>query len=345
DSDTVIKEIKPKEKEVKQPEKPKEKKKEIKSENRKPSERSYFGFISLTVGLLVIAGILITNVISKNTEAANDIVEDSVAVEDSATVDVSERVVGKDKVFTVGEVEFTMKYVKGGTFRMGATSEQQNPGYDEEPVHRVTLSSFYIGETEVTQALWTAVMGSNPSHFKGDYNPVENVYRNDCQEFITKLNNLTGKKFHLPTEAEWEYAARGGNKSKGYQYSGSNNIDDVAWYWKNSGDSYLSGTDDDCDASKIIKNNSKTHPVKTKQPNELGIYDMSGNVREWCQDWKGDYSSSSQTTPTGASSGSLRVTRGGGWDDFARYCRSAFRGNIFPDARDYNLGLRLCLSE
>ena len=231
----------------------------------------------------------------------------------------------KDKEFTVNGVTFKMIPVEGGTFTMGATPEQQNPYSDEEPAHQVTLSSYAIGETEVTQALWKAVMGNNPSYFKGDDRPVENVSWNDCQQFITKLNNLTGRKFRLPTEAEWEFAARGGNKSKGCQYSGSNNISDVAWYDGNS-----SGT---------------THPVKTKQPNELGVYDMSGNVWEWCQDWKGSYTSNSQTNPTGPNTGSYRVNRGGGWDYSSRICRSACRGDGTLDYRSNYRGLRLCLSE
>ena len=164
-------------------------------------------------------------------------------------------------------------------------------------------------------------MGSNPSKFKGDNLPVEQVSWNDIQEFITKLNTMTGKTFRLPTEAEWEYAARGGNKSKGYKYSGSNTLDNVAWYTNNS--------------------SSKTHPVGQKQPNELGLYDMSGNVWEWCQDWYGSYSSSSQTNPTGPSSGSYRVLRGGSWYHFARICRVSYRLNSDPDDR-YNLnGFRL----
>ena len=229
-----------------------------------------------------------------------------------------------DKTFTVDNVSFTMKPVIGGTFTMGATSEQGSDAYDDEkPAHQVTLSSYYIGETEVTQALWQAIMGSNPSRFKGSNLPVEQVSWNDCQEFITKLNAMTGQKFRLPTEAEWEYAARGGNKSKGYKYSGSNNIDDVAWYYGNSG--------------------SNTHAVKTKQPNELGIYDMSGNVWEWCSDWMGSYSSNAQTNPTGPSTGSNRVYRGGSWHSFAGYCRVSYRNFDAPDDRSYLLGLRLAL--
>ena len=218
-----------------------------------------------------------------------------------------------------------MVYVEGGTFTMGATSEQQNPEDDEKPTHRVSLSSFYIGKYEVTQSLWKAVMGSNPSNWEGDNLPVEDVSWNDCQTFLRKLNAMTGKNFRLPTEAEWEYAARGGNLSRGYQYSGSKKIDDVAWYANNSG--------------------GETHPVGTKAPNELGIYDMSGNVCEWCQDWYGDYHGYSQTNPTGQSSGSGRVLRGGGCAFVARSCRVAFRDWSTPDMRLYYLGFRLALSQ
>ena len=226
----------------------------------------------------------------------------------------------------VNGVSFTMIKVEGGTFRMGATSEQgSDADSDEKPVHSVTLSDYYIGETEVTQELWEAVMGSNPSNFKGSQKPVESVSWYDCKEFITKLNKLIGKNFRLPTEAEWEYAARGGNKSKGYKYSGSNTIDDVAWYDGNSG--------------------KATHNVKTKSPNELGIYDMSGNVWEWCEDWKGDYSSGSQTNPTGPSSGSIRVLRGGCWYDYAEDCRVSLRDDLNPGSRIDDSGFRLALSQ
>ncbi len=228
------------------------------------------------------------------------------------------------ETITVNGVSFNMVRVDGGTFTMGATSEQGSDAYDDEkPAHQVTLSPYSIGETEVTQALWQAVMGSNPSKFKGDQKPVEQVSWNDCQEFIRKLNQLTERKFRLPTEAEWEYAARGGNKSRGYKYSGSNTIGNVAWYYDNSSNS--------------------THAVKTKQANELGLYDMSGNVWEWCQDWYGSYSSGAQTNPTGANSGSRRVSRGGCWDDRARNCRSSDRDADSPTLRFYFLGLRLAL--
>ena len=224
--------------------------------------------------------------------------------------------------YDVNGVKFVMVPVEGGTFMMGATAEQGSDAEsDEKPSHSVTLSSYYIGQTEVTQELWTAVMGKNPSGFKGDNLPVETVSWKDCQEFIAQINKITGKRFRLPTEAEWEYAARGGNKSRGYKYSGSNNIDDVAWYKNNS--------------------NSKTHLVGTKTPNELGIYDMSGNVYEWCQDWYGAYSSSAQTNPKGAASGSGRVGRGGSWNYSARGCRSSDRHNFTPSIKYLTLGLRL----
>ena len=231
---------------------------------------------------------------------------------------------GAMKTFTVNGVSFNMVRVKKGTFTMGATSEQTGAYDDEKPAHSVTLTkSYYIGETEVTQALYKAVMGSNPSSYSGDQRPVESVSWNNCQTFITKLNSLTGQTFRLPTEAEWEYAARGGNKSKGYLYSGSNTIGDVACYSGN----YSTGH----------------NAVKSKAPNELGIYDMSGNVWEWCQDWYGSYSSGSQTDPIGPTSGSSRVRRGGGWRSSASYCRVAYRYNGSPSSTGYDLGFRLAL--
>ena len=225
---------------------------------------------------------------------------------------------GKAKVYTVNGVSFKMIAVKGGTFQMGS-----DDGYEwEKPVHQVTLSDYYIGETEVTQELWNAVMGSNPSYFYGNMQrPVETVSWNDCHTFISRLNELTGETFRLPTEAQWEYAARGGYKSKGYTYSGSNAIDDVAWHWYNS--------------------DRTTHPVKTKAPNELGIYDMSGHVEEWCSDRYGSYSSAAQTDPTGPATGFYRVRRGGSWDDIAASCRVAYRISGAPTNTINYLGLRL----
>ena len=249
----------------------------------------------------------------------------------STYVMVTVQAFGESDDVTVNGVSFRMVHVAGGTFQMGATSEQGSDAYDnEKPVHSVTLSDYWIGETEVTQALWQAVMGQRPtsggsqwnsSYGLGDNYPAYYVSWNDCQEFITRLNQLTGQSFRLPTEAEWEFAARGGNNSQGYKYSGSNTVGDVAWYSSNSG--------------------SKTHPVATKSPNELGLYDMSGNVWEWCQDWYGSYSSSAQTDPVGPSSGSNRVDRGGCWGNNAGYCRVAGRNGSTPSSRYYGLGLRL----
>ena len=235
----------------------------------------------------------------------------------SASVTRNQRAVLKKLIANMVKVE-------GGTFTMGATLEQGNDAAsDEKPAHQVTLSDYYIGRYEVTQKEWQAVMGDNPSKFYGDNLPVENVSWNDCQDFINKLNQLTGLKFRLPTEAQWEYAARGGKQSKGYKYSGSDKIRDVAWYYGNSG--------------------IKTHKVGTKHPNELGIYDMSGNVWEWCGDCYYSYSSSAQTNPTGPSSGSARVLRGGSWSNDAGSCRVSIRGSINPSFRDYTYGFRVVL--
>ncbi len=230
-----------------------------------------------------------------------------------------------DGIVTVGNVSFKMIRVEGGKFMMGATPEQgSDANKSEKPVHQVSLNTFYIGETEVTQELWEAVMGSNPSSFKGAQRPVERVSLDDCQDFIHKLNSLTGMEFRLPTEAEWEYAARGGQAGCGFKYAGSNFIDDVAHYYRLF-DIY--GTTD----------------VATKQPNELGLYDMSGNVWEWCRDWYSPYSSGCQTNPTGPSSGSFRVIRGGCWNTYARYCRVSIRRNNAPSDSNDSLGLRLAL--
>ena len=234
------------------------------------------------------------------------------------------------RTYTVNGVTFKMVTVDGGTFTMGASDDDMEALTSERPAHQVTLSRFAIGETEVTQALWQAVMGNNPSKFTGDdQRPVECVSWNDCQVFITKLNELTGANFRLPTEAEWEYAARGGNKSKGYKYAGSNTVGDVAWYLDNI-PSQIEGTP-----------GCNPQTVATKLPNELGLYDMSGNVDEWCQDWYAKYSSEAQTNPTGPETGSDRVYRGGNWQYVAHGCRVS-RRNIYNPTYDNNyLGLRL----
>jgi formylglycine-generating enzyme required for sulfatase activity len=245
---------------------------------------------------------------------------------------------------------FEMIEVDGGTFIMGATEEQGSDVFEiEKPTHQVTLSSFYIGKYEVSQEEWESVMGTNPSYFKGANLPVERVswdmivgtsgevyytvngvdYRTDgfCYKLSQKKGG--GTRYRLPTEAEWEYAARGGRKSKGYMYSGSNTVGDVAWYgyYEENSDDYT------------------THPVGTKLPNELGIYDMSGNVWEWCSDWSGSYSRESQTNPTGPASGSVRVIRGGSWFSLAGSCRVSCRFYYyFPSYEDYYFGFRLASS-
>ncbi len=231
--------------------------------------------------------------------------------------------------YTVNGVSFNMVKVEGGTFTMG--SDDSDAESCERPVHQVTITKdFYIGETEVTQELWYAVMDSEPtsgsSHGLGNKDPAYDISWNDCQEFITKLNGLIeSANFMLPSEAQWEYAARGGNKSKGYTYSGSNTIDEVAWYYSNSG--------------------SVAHAVATKSPNELGIYDMSGNVWEWCQDWSGDYSSAAVTDPEGPTTGTDRVLRGGCWlFNRAFTCRVSYRYCNTPIHSSPNIGMRLALS-
>lgn len=218
-----------------------------------------------------------------------------------------------------------MVWVEGGTFTMGATSEQGSDAYNnEKPTHQVTLSGYYIGKYEVTQELWQTVMGTNPSKYTGNSrSPVECVSWDDCQQFLRKLNQMSGHNFRLPTEAEWEFAARGGNQSCGYKYAGSNTLFMVSWSEHN----YM----------------NTTQPVGQYTPNELGLYDMSGNVWEWCQDWYGDYSSGSQTNPTGPSSGSYRVYRGGSWSSNARFCRVSNRNSNDPSHRYDYLGLRLAL--
>ena len=222
------------------------------------------------------------------------------------------------------QIAANMVAVEGGEFLMGAGPDDAEAANDERPQHYVKVDGFQISRYEVTQAQWAAVMGSNPSRFSGcDDCPVERVSWNDTQEFIRKLNLQTGKSYRLPTEAEWEYAARGGNKSKGYKYAGGNDLGSVAWYGDNS--------------------ESKTHPVGQKQANELGIYDMTGNVWEWCEDWYGDSSSSAQTNPKGPQSGSYRVLRGGSWGSSAEYCRVSGRSSYFPDSRINSGGFRLVL--
>lgn len=235
----------------------------------------------------------------------------------------------KTPVVSVDKVKFKMVFVEGGTFMMGATKEQSTPDDVEKPVHQVTLSSYYIGETEVTQQLWEAVMGSNPSYAIGQDRPVNEISWNDCQLFIEKLNQKTGLTFRLPTEAEWEFAARGGNKSLGYQYSGGNDLSSVGWYRDNS----------DANGSPSGHYNN----VRNLTPNELSLFDMSGGVWEWCQDMMGNYSASNQNNPTGMTTGNERVIRGGSWKSSMWSCRVAARNSELPDSHNNCLGVRLAL--
>ncbi|MCM1029879.1 MAG: SUMF1/EgtB/PvdO family nonheme iron enzyme [Oscillibacter sp.] len=231
----------------------------------------------------------------------------------------------EDFTETVGDFSFDMIYVKGGTFMMGATEEQGNDARDNEiPVHEVTLSDYYIGKFEMTQGLWKAVMGEDFVHFEeeGDDYPVMNISWHEVDEFLSVLNRLTGRKYALPTEAQWEYAARGGVKSEGYKYSGSDEINEVAWY---------------------LWNSEEIYPVGRKKPNELGIYDMSGNVLEWCSDWYGSYSRASQSDPTGPATGSDRVLRGGAWHADPVYCRVSSRNSDHPDSSRGGYGFRVVL--
>lgn len=234
--------------------------------------------------------------------------------------------------FTVDEIEFRMVNVEGGTFMMGSNESGVNK--DQKPVHKVSLSGFSIGQTEVTQELWQAVMGNNPSEFSGKNLPVDNVTWNECHSFITRLNKILhdngqlakDKSFHLPSEAQWEFAARGGNKSKGYNYAGSNNINAVAW---------------------TRGNTNRTHPVGSKIPNELGLYDMSGNVWEWVEDYYAPYVSADQENPVNISdrSSGLVIKRGGSWyySQEERFT-PAFRYGYYTDVTDSSIGMRLCLS-
>jgi len=244
--------------------------------------------------------------------------------------------------FKVNGATFEMIFVEGGSFVMGCTSEQSSCFGDEKPAHTVELSPYYIGKHQVTQKLWYAVTGFSINFQKNflkiellngegcDY-PMYYINYGECVEFCSKLNKLLAKqipkgyKFSLPTEAQWEYAARGGNKSKGYEYSGSSNIDDVAWY------------EDNC--------NRKTHKVGAKIENELGIFDMSGNIQEWCKDWYNDlyYLNTPSANPKGPDSGSCRVLRGGSWYCKQQHCRVAFRHCTSPSNRSCDVGLRVVL--
>ena len=282
-------------------------------------KRSRLGLMAAVAGalaLLVVGGILMF------LKPTGDTTDDSESADGINVINSDEPglVVGiGDNGAIVQRLIDNMVRVEGGTFQMGSASPEGLS--DEQPVHTVTLSTFSIGRYEVTQEEWEAVMGINPSDVTGSNRPVEQVSWDDCQEFISKLNELTGQQFRLPTEAEWEFAASGGNHRDGYLYAGSSSLGDVGWYEGNS--------------------NNTTHDVGQKTPNSLGLYDMSGNVWEWCQDWYGPYSGSEQANPTGSSSASCRVYRGGGWGNNATGCRVSRRNIAAPSYRYGCLGLRL----
>lgn len=241
---------------------------------------------------------------------------------------------GRNFVETAAGLNMTMVWVEGGDFLMGATSEQgSDAGSDEQVIRRVRLNSYYIGECEVTQEQWTKVMGTSiqqqaskaggsASYGVGPDYPMYYVSWEEAQAFCQELSRMTGRTYCLPTEAQWEYAARGGKKADGSKYSGSWSLDAVAWYTSNSGGS--------------------THPVKNKRANSLGLYDMSGNVWEWCSDWySGSYNVNDTNNPVGPSSGSYRVRRGGGWNYNAQTCRVSCRGYSSPGYRYDRLGFRV----
>ncbi len=220
--------------------------------------------------------------------------------------------------------EIDMVFVEGGTFMMGFNEDETEHSY-EAPKHEVTLRAYKIGKYEVTQDIWEKVMGSNPSTFVGKDLPVENVSWDDVQVFIKKLNKLTGKHYRLPSEAEWEFAARGSNKSKGFIFIGGDDPDSIGWHFDNS--------------------DKHTHSVGLLTPNELGIYDMAGNVGEWTQDWYGPYSAKSQTNPKGPKSSDIgKIFRGGNWATLAQYNRPACRNISNPNFRSSTIGFRLAES-
>jgi formylglycine-generating enzyme required for sulfatase activity len=228
-----------------------------------------------------------------------------------------------DTVYNGDGIE--MIWVEGGAFVMGCTNEQKKEcNGNEKPTRQVTLSGFYIGKYEVTQAQWLSLMDSNPSYFPGDSLPIDAINIADIEEFLQKLNARSGKNYRLPTEAEWEYAARGGRKSKATKFSGAANINEVAWYESNSG--------------------RHPHPVGIKTPNELGLYDMSGNVYEWCQDWYEDnYTYALKDNPTGPTEGTTRVMRGGNWEEDAHSNRVSYRTDNTPSDRFNSVGFRVVL--
>lgn len=309
----------------------------IESEKARKTSKIVFGILTF----LILGGLLTGYLLFSNSKKTHNDSSDDLEDEDSETTEYVEKEDARTKTasayeetavksirtrqsFNANGVSFTMIGVEGGTFLMG--SNDSNADSDERPTHMVTLDDYYIGETEVTQELWEAVMGYNPSEFQYDSQlPVEFISWNDCQDFIRELNKITGEHFRIPTEAEWEYAARGGHKAgSSTTFAGSNSIASVGWFTDNS--------------------DGLTHPVKMKAPNPLGLYDMSGNLWEWCQDWYGPYSSYDANNPTGPSSGSGKALKGGAWNGRPQNCRLTNRDSRDTNYASNRLGLRLALS-
>lgn len=290
--------------------------------------------LKITLFVFVLIGILIPlNVFAQGQTIKRKNIRKS-KVEQKSTYNKSSRNESKkiseaERQLVIDNLINNMVYVHGGSFIMGATPEQEsNAEDDEKPAHQVTLSSYSIGRYEVTQSEWKSIMGNNPSDHKGDKFPVENVSWEECQTFIDRLNSITGKHFRLPTESEWEFAARGGTLSKGYRYAGSNNIKSVAWY--------------NPDYSFYTDTKEKTHIVGSKQPNELGLYDMSGNVAEWCEDWYEEKNYQMQTNQKP----SYRVVRGGSFFTKADDCRTSNRSYNEPNGtwgHVTSIGFRLAM--
>ncbi len=285
----------------------------------------YIGYIGGTLVMVVIAMLLISKLNGDKSDAQD---ENDNNIEISSIVADWASDITKEQKLLIEDLINNMVEVQGDTFYMGAQNiDKSKPNYDKEadadesPVHKLVLDDYYICKYEISQDLWQIVMNNNPSQFNNAKNPVEKVSYNDCIEFINKLNALSGLEFALPTEAQWEYAARGGNKSNGYKYSGSDIIDNIAWYG--------------------VEKSKNPHQIGSKKANEIGLYDMSGNVWEWCADNYVAY----PLEATNANSGEYYVIRGGAWNNDAKYCRISIRYFNRPDYSDANLGFRLVLNK
>lgn len=286
----------------------------------------YIGYIGGGALAIVLITMLLIPKLNGDKSDVQDEIDNSIEVA-SITADWAPDITDEQK-HIIEDLINNMVEVQGDTFYMGAQNiDKSKPNYDKEadadesPVHKLKLNDYYICKYEVSQDLWQAVMNNNPSQFNNAKNPVEKVSYNDCIEFIDKLNALSGLEFALPTEAQWEYAARGGNKSIGYKYSGSNIIDNIAWYG--------------------VEKSKNTHQIGSKKANEIGLYDMSGNVWEWCADNYVAY----PLDATNVESGEYYVIRGGAWNNDTKYCRVSIRYFNRPDYSDANLGFRLVLNK